>query len=51
MRTNCHNCGRLAQCSTYWEKKPGGSKDLVLICARCATIHVYKFTAYVLGQK
>ncbi len=51
MKNACHNCGCLAELSTYWEKKSDGSKDLVLICARCATIYVYKFTAYILGQK
>jgi RNase P subunit RPR2 len=51
MKTYCHHCNRFDECSTYWEKKPNGSKDLVLICLRCATIYAYKFTVYILGRK
>jgi hypothetical protein len=42
----------VADLSTYWEKRPDGSRgDLKLICQRCATIYCYKFIAFVLGKK
>lgn len=50
MKTNCHNCGRLALCSAYWEIKSDGTRDAVLICARCVFLYGYKFVAYVLGR-
>ena len=50
MKTNCHNCGHLAQCSTYWEIKSDGAKDAVLFCGRCVWMTGYKFVAYVLGR-
>ena len=51
MKTNCHNCDVLDECSLYWEKQPDGKKDLKLICARCVFLYTDKFIAYILGQK
>ena len=31
MRTNCHHCNDLADCSLYWHVQPGGKRDLILL--------------------
>lgn len=51
MKNECHHCRQFAELSTYWHKKPDGSRELVLICQRCAFLHAYKFIAYILGKK